>query len=330
VAVERQVGVADEALADGVAPFQAVEVGADPQVVAGVVVEGQDAGVAHAFIGADVAPLRLAVAGAPGVEAGGGADPQDPALPHRQRHHGVALGAAVRVDVVVVEAARAGRQVVDAAPGADPQAAAPVRRQCGDAVVAQAAGVAAVMPEGAEASAGDVEMDQAVAGADPQAAGAIADDGGDRAVARHPLGGGREGIAHELLGGLVEARQAAARAEPQSPFAVFPGCLYIVVRQRGGIARVAAEDAHLVAVVAVQSVLGAEPHESGPVLQDGLDRFLRQPLFQAHVFEAQAARRAGLRRHAGNTDQDTGRSSGRRAQQGEEDAQHRGFPEYSL
>jgi hypothetical protein len=59
---------------------------------------------------------------------------------------------------------------------------------------------------------------------------------------------------------------------------------------------------------------------------------LRQPLFQAHVFEAQAARRARLRRDAGgNTDQDTGRSGGRRAQQGEEDAQHKEvFPEYSL
>src|SRR5215469_1653052 len=57
----------------------------------------------------------------------------------------------------------------------------------------------------------------------------------------------------------------------------------------------------VVAVVALQSVLGAEPHVTLRVLGDGLDRALRQPVFNADVMEAQT--RAGTKRYGGGSRQ---------------------------
>jgi hypothetical protein len=126
VAVERLVLVVDEGLAGRIAPFHAVQVGADPQVVAAVVVQHVDAHVADAVAGIEPAPRRRGrcrpIAQAPGFEAGGGADPERVARAHRQRGDAVAAGVAGPgvVDVVMVETGGAGDQVVDADAGAHP------------------------------------------------------------------------------------------------------------------------------------------------------------------------------------------------------------------
>mgnify|MGYP001088967979 CR=1 FL=1 len=52
------------------------------------------------------------------------------------------------------------------------------------------------------------------------------------------------------------------------------------------IVRVMAKDAKLVAIIAIQAIIGPEPHESLAVLVDGEDRTLRKPLFDGQMVEA--------------------------------------------
>jgi hypothetical protein len=298
VAIERLAGVADEASGRGVAPFEAVEIRTDPQVVALVVVQRLHAPVVHAFVGAEVMALRDALADVPRFEAGVGADPQRVARSHRQCRHRVPLAVAGRVDVVMREADGARGQVVEADARADPQAATRIEGERRHAVVAQAGGILGVVTQRAPLARGRIDVHDPVARADPQAVRAVADDRGHGAVARIGLGAGQQRQADEPAGGGIEPYEPAARAEPQPVLAILVRGLDVVVDEARGIVGVVAEDLVAVAVEAVQARLRAEPHETVVVLQDREDGFLGQPLFQPDALEPQAARSARQRQRA--------------------------------
>ena len=62
------------------------------------------------------------------------------------------------------------------------------------------------------------------------------------------------------------------------------------------VAAIVAQLAEFVAVEAIESVLGAEPHEAFAVLDDGIHRLLRQTFLEAVALHAE--RRSGERRRA--------------------------------
>jgi hypothetical protein len=182
LAVERLADVSGKTDGAGGPPLQAVEIGADPQLACRVAVQGQHARVAHALVGADVAPDRQALADAPCLEAGARADPQFVARPDRERPHRVAF-VAKWGDVKMVDAAGAGRQAVEPGRAADPERAANVAHQCVDAVVVQTVGVGRVVVQRADPPAGGIQVHQTFAGPDPQAACPVVDERADGTVA---------------------------------------------------------------------------------------------------------------------------------------------------
>lgn len=75
-----------------------------------------------------------------------------------------------------------------------------------------------------------------------------------------------------------------------------------IVAKAGLVRRVVPEDAEPGAVIPVQSVLRAEPHETAAVLDDCVDGILRQPLAGVHALEIIRAR--GCLQRAQQQDED--------------------------
>jgi hypothetical protein len=59
---------------------------------------------------------------------------------------------------------------------------------------------------------------------------------------------------------------------------VFEQRIDVVVAQRGAVLRIVAEHREGISVIAVQAVLGGEPHEAVPVLNDRVHHALRQTI----------------------------------------------------
>ena len=56
---------------------------------------------------------------------------------------------------------------------------------------------------------------------------------------------------------------------------------------RGGVEEIVAKDGEAIAVVAVEAVLGAEPHESFAILRDRVDEVLGKAVVHGEVLEAE-------------------------------------------
>src|SRR5688500_9919962 len=97
-------------------------------------------------------------------------------------------------------------------------------------------------------------------GADPQRTARVLDDRRD--VTRWSSAHAREPFTR-----VVEpVETTTARADPQLTAAVLEQCRDLAVGDRRRVERVVAEDGELIAVIPIQPVLGAEPHEPTPVL----------------------------------------------------------------
>ena len=76
-------------------------------------------------------------------------------------------------------------------------------------------------------------------------------------------------IVLELVSRAVQpAQSSAAGRNPEIPTAVFEDVLHRVLLKRGRVRGVVIENGELIAVVAIESFLGAEPHEALRVLND--------------------------------------------------------------
>ena len=100
----------------------------------------------------------------------------------------------------------------------------------------------------------------------------------------------------EPFGLSIEGIQAGARANPQRPGAIFVNILDEIAAQAVRVRRVVAILDDGVAVVAVEPVVRAEPHEAGAVLKERLHSLVGQPLLDGDVGERDspaAERKAG-------------------------------------
>jgi len=110
------------------------------------------------------------------------------------------------------------------------------------------------------------DVDAAAIGADPDLAAVVFDDGVDE------FGEGIGGIVYETIFCTVITVDAAAPGgDPEVSFPVFGECRYKVVAEAFGVAGVVLEDGEFVAIVAVEAVAGAEPHEAAAILEDAGD-----------------------------------------------------------
>jgi hypothetical protein len=171
---------------------------------------------------------------------------------------------------------------------ADPQPPVAIREKGRDRIAAQAAGIVGRVCVPAELARRGITLEEALAfGADPEDAGAILDD------ARHALVNGGNG--RERLGLAIHDHEPVVRAHPEPPRAVFVESGHHAVGKAAGIARVVPVDDEGVAVVAVEALLRAEPEETNTILEDGLDRRLRQSLLDGDAGEARGLGTDGRR-----------------------------------
>jgi hypothetical protein len=68
--------------------------------------------------------------------------------------------------------------------------------------------------------------------------------------------------------------------------AVFVEVFNIIVADAVAVCRIIPVHCHLVAIVFIQSVAGAKPHESPAVLENAFHGTIRETLFIAQVFES--------------------------------------------
>ena len=115
------------------------------------------------------------------------------------------------------------------------------------------------------------------------------------APAARPLAGGVRRDGDELVGDGVVARHAGAvGADPQGTRRILRQRGDEVVGQAARILRIALEQHEAVAVVAMQPALRRDPDVSGAILQDRVDRVLRQRVVGAGTLEVvRALRRTG-------------------------------------
>jgi hypothetical protein len=90
--------------------------------------------------------------------------------------------------------------------------------------------------------------------------------------------------------GIAEHHAAAVRAYPHAAL-VGGQCRDPAVGECAWVAAVVAQLPEFVAVEAIQTVLGAEPHEALGILNDGIDRLLRESFLQAVALHGERRRR---------------------------------------
>src|SRR5690606_38090741 len=94
-------------------------------------------------------------------------------------------------------------------------------------------------------------------------------------------------VADDGAADRVEAVQPAREGpDPAVPVGVLMERGDVAARERRGIEGVVAENDELVTVVAVEPVLRPDPHEPLPVLEEGVDGVLREPVLDGEVAKA--------------------------------------------
>lgn len=138
-----------------------------------------------------------------------------------------------------------------------------------------------------EASAGRIKpAESAALGADPENAAAVLINTRNRI--RPQAGAVSRGVpeVNEALCLLIETVQTTpVGADPEPVLAILENRVDHIVRNRLRIAPVVGEAGKTVAVVAVETVFGAEPHESPPVLEDAENGVLRYPFVDGKVLQ---------------------------------------------
>ena len=137
-----------------------------------------------------------------------------------------------------------------------------------------------------------VEQGDAIAIGDPQAAAGLEMQRRHRRLLARLLAGGDRRDRDELVGDRVVARHAGAvGADPQGARRILRQRGDEVVGQAARILRIALEQHEAVAVVAVQPALRRDPDVAGAILQDRVDRVLRQRIVGAGALEVVGALR---------------------------------------
>ena len=112
---------------------------------------------------------------------------------------------------------------------------------------------------------------------EPDRPGAVLTDVSDLAV--QPPGS----IAGKSFRGRVVAVQKAVRSDPEHARAVFEERIDIAAAETFGILCIVAELAKVIAVVALQAILGTEPQKSQIVLHDAADAVVRGPFSERQM-----------------------------------------------
>jgi len=87
-----------------------------------------------------------------------------------------------------------------------------------------------------------------------------------------------------LRSGLEAVEPTTPRGNPQS-ICVGEDAAHILVRQAIGVGQVDLKPVEGVAVMAVEALLGAEPHIAGGILCDRVDHVVREAVLHGHVAE---------------------------------------------
>ena len=208
-------------------------------------------------------------------------------------------GRVIRIVAVVGESPGGGVEAVEAAVRAHPERAVLIFPQRKHIVVAQAGGLSGVMPIVAEDAGGGIEaLQPAAAGAQPQRSSPILQNGKDTVAAQTGRIVGVMLVAGEgLRFPFIAIEPAVPGADPEVAGPVFVHRSDLVVAQAGRVGQGVLEDLHLVAVVAVQPVQRAKPHEAAMVAQDAPDFGVGETLLGGDVIEAN--RQVVVRRRSG-------------------------------
>jgi hypothetical protein len=94
-------------------------------------------------------------------------------------------------------------------------------------------------------------------------------------------------ISDKMIPGTVQPVQPIDRPDPESLFLIFIYTSYIVVTNTGTIAGVVAVNHHLVPVVPVQTIPGADPDKTPAVLENRFDRAVGKPLLAGNMGKSQ-------------------------------------------
>jgi hypothetical protein len=89
----------------------------------------------------------------------------------------------------------------------------------------------------------------------------------------------------EGLSRRIPTVQSAEGADPEIAPAVPEQRGNVIVRKRRGVEVVVLENREPVTIVAIQSILGADPEESSAILKDAVDRGLRQAVVGREVLK---------------------------------------------
>lgn len=169
-----------------------------------------------------------------------------------------------------------------------PQAAGAVAEQGGRDPAGKALGVALIVPMREKCAGARVPLEHAFAlDSDPECAVRVFGEARDPAL--------YAGDDDERVAAPVQQAEPAVGTNPQSPLGVFVERRDAIRRQAQGILRVVPERRDRVAVVPVESLLGAKPEKALVILEDGLDRALRETLFHRKATEAKGRRLHGHR-----------------------------------
>jgi hypothetical protein len=91
-----------------------------------------------------------------------------------------------------------------------------------------------------------------------------------------------------ILCPVISVEASTPGSNPDIAFVIFYDVGDKIVAETAFIAGVIAIDGDLIAVVFVESVAGAKPHETAAVLEDGKDIVLRETRIDIQMFELQA------------------------------------------
>jgi len=275
--------------------FKTVEAAAvaDPERAAAVVEESADGGA-----------FGIARSGEQGGEVGagpvhaveaaeGGADPE-----------GALVVLAKRVDLVVPDGAGIAGMVAvrretsrlpvegeeAAVVGAGPKEALSVEAEGQDFVGGSGGPWLRPGDEMVDLAAVGIDAVESVLGADPEYAGTVEGEGID-VIAAEGRSRARVGTeAEKALAGAVETIQAAVLgAHPEVPLAIFDDATDEIGRKAVRLGWVRQVHGEGIAVVAVQTFIGAAPEEALTVLKEAVDLAVGEPLIDGIVAELQLA-----------------------------------------
>jgi hypothetical protein len=139
-----------------------------------------------------------------------------------------------------------------------------------------------------ETACGLVEAIEAAAGrSDPKAAVVVFEERGYAVVTEAIAILIAVFVANKMIGSGVQAVEAVCSAYPELVVTVFADAADIAVAETVAIRLIVAVDDHVVAVVAVESIAGADPDEAAAVLKNGFDGAVGEALFAGEVGEIQ-------------------------------------------